>query len=202
MTKALVSDISQYAASRDEFAALFDRPIAFQRCFVPIAGTITGALMLSQAVYWSQRTRNPERWFYKSHREWTEETGMTRKEQETARKRLVSNGVFECALRGVPATTHYRVNFGRLAYLLREAAAASVAQKRTTGCANSDNKMLPNGTTISETTSDTTTEKLARGSVLLTEEQKAELAETEKEIRAYKARNKFKRDAGCDPDMD
>ncbi len=39
---------------------LLDRPIAFYRVFVMITGSVTGALMLSQAVYWSKRTDDAE----------------------------------------------------------------------------------------------------------------------------------------------
>ena len=66
----------------------FDRPIAFHRCFVTLTGSVTAALMLSQAMYWQKRTKDPEGWWCKTVEEWTEETGMTRigtgKRPETA----------------------------------------------------------------------------------------------------------------------
>lgn len=74
---------------------LLDRPIAFQRCFVTLTGSINAALMLSQAVYWSNRTEDADGWFYKSRDEWTDETGLTHEQQESARKRLLGAGVWE-----------------------------------------------------------------------------------------------------------
>jgi hypothetical protein len=65
--------------------------------------------MLSQAVYWSKRTRDNDGWFWKTQQEWHDETFMTRSEQETARKKLRDNGLIEEELRGLPARTHYRV---------------------------------------------------------------------------------------------
>ena len=88
---------------------LLDRPIAFHRCFVTITGTVTAALMLSQAVYWSKRTKE-DGWFYKTQEEWTEETGLTRGEQDEARKRLKSYGYLDEKRQGMPARLHYRVN--------------------------------------------------------------------------------------------
>lgn len=89
----------------------FDRPIAFHRIFVSLTGSVNAALMLSQAVYWSKRTRNPDGWFYKSGKEWEEETGLGRWEQEGARKTLRGTGIWEENLRGVPATVWYRLDF-------------------------------------------------------------------------------------------
>jgi hypothetical protein len=69
---------------------LLDRPITFHRCFVDIPGSINAALMLSNAVYWTNKLpEERDGWFHKSLEEWTAETGMTRREQDTARERLI-----------------------------------------------------------------------------------------------------------------
>ena len=97
---------------------LLDRPIAFHRCFVDLAGSITAALMLSQAIYWQQRTRDPDGWWFKTRDEWQEETGLGRREQETARRKLRKLGVLREDLRGVPAQLWYMVDEIRLFELL------------------------------------------------------------------------------------
>ncbi len=66
--------------------------------------------MLSQAIYWTPRTKDPEGWFYKSQKEWEEETGLTRSEQEIARKQLKQTGFWQEKLKGVPATLYYCVD--------------------------------------------------------------------------------------------
>jgi hypothetical protein len=93
---------------------LLDRPIAFHRRFVTLTGSITAALMLSQALYWQRRCKDPEGWWYKTRDDWAEETGLGRYEQEGARKQLRKLGVMQEHLRGVPATIWYRVNEERL----------------------------------------------------------------------------------------
>lgn len=118
---------------------LLDRPIAFNRTFVDLGLGITGALMLSQCVYWSTRTKDSDGWFYKTQSEWTEETGMTRREQETARKKLVSKGYVEEVRRGVPCKTYYRLDREAL-----EAALMQVAQKRHSSMAESANQECTN----------------------------------------------------------
>src|SRR5688572_90399 len=87
------------------------RPVAYYRVFARIAGGATAGLMLSQAWYWTQTeiVRKRGGWFYKSAREWQDETGLTRREQETARKKLKARGLIEERLKGIPATINFRI---------------------------------------------------------------------------------------------
>lgn len=123
-----------------QFLQLVDRPIAFQRSFVRLGVGITGALLLSQIVYWQNRMEG--QWFYKTQTDLEEETGLTRYEQEGARKKLVSCGVLEEAKRGIPAKLYFRVNQERLEELLvGENQHAGMGKTNKQGCgisANSD----------------------------------------------------------------
>lgn len=96
---------------------LLDRPIAYHRCFVPFGG-VTGAVLLSQAIYWSSRTSNESGWFWKTRDEWERETGLSRREQESARKRLVGHGILIEERRGTPAKLYFKVDFDQLEELL------------------------------------------------------------------------------------
>lgn len=90
---------------------LLDRPIAYHRVLVSFAG-VTGAVLLSQAIYWSKRLSGDRGgWFFKTRDEWTEETGLSRYEQEGARKALKSLGILEEKLEGIPAHLWFKVNF-------------------------------------------------------------------------------------------
>ena len=114
---------------------LLDRPIAFHRCFVRLGIGITGAVMLSQAVYWSNRTGDSEGWFFKTIGEWEEETGLTRREQETARKNL--KGILDSELRGIPARLYFRINWLALEKSLNN---DSLAESAKQGFPNPPNK--------------------------------------------------------------
>lgn len=130
---------------------LFDRPIAFHRCFVRITHSVDAALMLSQAMYWSDRTSDDEGWFYKSQKQWEDETGLSRSEQEVARKTLRSCGFWQEKLAGVPATLYFRVD-------------CRILQTRLQGfsilvCENPQTRLQDSANiTSSEITSETTTE--------------------------------------------
>ncbi|VEF14627.1 MULTISPECIES: hypothetical protein [Stutzerimonas stutzeri subgroup] len=141
---------------------LLDRPIAFQRAFVSLGAGITGALMLSQAIYWSKRTDNADGWFYKTMEEWQSETGMTRSEQESARKKLVSAGVLEEMKKGVPCRLFYRVNMDAIrANLIAENSHSSLQDSSKQGCRKAASKPGGKPLAITETTAEITTETTA-----------------------------------------
>ena len=154
---------------------LLVNPIAFHRAFVELAGSVTAGLMLSQALYWTKvfNERAPLRygWFYESAREWEAQTGLTRREQETARKKLIKCGLLEEKLRGIPATLHFRVNLKLLSEQLAalpptRVSAKLVAPNGQTGVAESakparteaPNQFGGKRQTISETSSETSSE--------------------------------------------
>ena len=89
-------------------------PIAFNRAYRRLTGSTVAALMLSQAVYWTLRTNDDEGWFYKTRTEWEEETGLSRSEQETARRILVATSFWEEEARGLPRRMYFRVNLDEL----------------------------------------------------------------------------------------
>jgi hypothetical protein len=101
------------------FLRLLDRPIAFHRAFVDLTESVGAALFLSQAVYWQKRIpETPDGWWFKSQADWTDETGLSRREQESARKCLKCLGILQEQRTGVPAKLMYRVDNDRLSTLL------------------------------------------------------------------------------------
>ena len=94
---------------------IFGRVIAFHPALVDLTGSVTSALMLSQAIYWTKITDDPDGWFWKTGDEWREETGMSRHEQDGARKKLRAldyDGapIWYENLKGLPAKMYYRLD--------------------------------------------------------------------------------------------
>ena len=89
---------------------VFDTPVSFHRCLVPVTGGVTSALMLSQAI-WTTQSLEPcaDGWFIRSQEQWTQETGLSRWEQETARRALRRSGLLEERRVGMPARLCFRV---------------------------------------------------------------------------------------------
>ena len=86
--------------------------IIFYPIFKQITGKTSAALFLSRAWYWKDNPAAQRRdgWFYKSQKEWEQETMLTRTEIETARRICKGLGLMDEKLKGVPATLYYRVN--------------------------------------------------------------------------------------------
>ncbi|MFW1967319.1 DNA-binding protein [Acinetobacter guillouiae] len=150
--------------------AMNDQPIAFNKHYVFIGCGINGALMLSQLVYWTARTKNSDGWIYKTQHDWTMETGLTRKEQENARKKLKDLSFLKEMKRGVPCKVYFKVERENLYKALIEYSESLdssqyapngqsslnetgelVGTKRT-------NSVAPNGQSITENTTENTTD--------------------------------------------
>lgn len=96
---------------------VFDTPVSFHRCLVPVTGGVTSALMLSQAI-WTTQSLEPcaDGWFIRSQEQWT---------QETARRDLVRTGLWEECLRGIPPSLVARIRLDCLLALLTDDASAA-----------------------------------------------------------------------------
>ena len=93
-------------------ALLSDRPIAYHPMLAKIFGGVQAGIFLSQLCYWSARSHDPDGWVYKTREQWQDETGLTRAEQDTARRHLRTCGVLhEKKRRGLDRTVHYRVDY-------------------------------------------------------------------------------------------
>ena len=102
------------------------RPIAYNVNVARITRDIKATLFLSQLIYWTRVGVDVERnagWIFKTREQWSHETGLSRREQESARTHLLALGLIQEIRAGIPARNCYRVvpkNLGaRLAELLR-----------------------------------------------------------------------------------
>ena len=125
-------------------ALLFDRPIAYHPLLARITGSVNAGVLLSQFLYWTPRTTDPDGWFWKTGDEITDETALTRKEQESARKLLKRSGLVTEVRRGVPARLFYRVDMTRLTCALGEIKSSPNGE---TGCDQRGNQDPPRGAT-------------------------------------------------------
>ncbi|PMK03352.1 hypothetical protein [Vibrio sp. 10N.261.55.A7] len=111
--------------------------------------------MLSQSIYWSRRT-NASGWFYKTQCEWEEETGMTRRELDTARKKLRQIGILEEKKQGVPCRIFYRINEPNLVAQLEQTSLAQSAKQCSTNAPTSTAQNRQTKTEITQRLPETT----------------------------------------------
>lgn len=91
-------------------AEFFTRPIAYHPIVAKAFGSVNLGILWSQLFYWSDKTRDADGWIYKTQKDLYDETALSRREQDTARKIGKELGVLEEKLAGNPATLHFRVN--------------------------------------------------------------------------------------------
>jgi len=86
--------------------------ITVPRLFVKITGELNQAVLLSQCIYWSDRTNRTDGFFYKTADEFSDELGISPRQVRYAAERLEEAGFITMEIHranGSP-TTHYRVN--------------------------------------------------------------------------------------------
>ena len=96
---------------------LLGRHIAFHRRLVDLTSSVKAALLLSQSIYWTRHVRDIARnggWFHKTTEQWAIETGLSPKEQASAREVLRNLALLDDQRIGIPARLHFRLRLDEL----------------------------------------------------------------------------------------
>ncbi len=91
-----------------------NRIVAYSPDLARAVGGATIGLFLSQLLFLSDKGSNPEGWVYKSEAEMGKETGLTKREQQTARRKLLSLGIIAIMRGGWKNTYHFKVLWEKL----------------------------------------------------------------------------------------
>jgi hypothetical protein len=91
-----------------------NRVVGYSPDLAKIVGGATTGLFLSQILFLSDKGANPEGWVYKSEQEMGKETGLTKREQQTARRKLLALGVIAIMRGGWKNTYHFKVIWEKL----------------------------------------------------------------------------------------
>lgn len=122
--------MSRFRGFGDVFMQLAEeRPVAYYPKLVKVAGSVNAAIFLSQLGYWTPKASDPDGWVYKTQVEWEAETGLTRWEQETARRQLRERGILTEIKRGMPARLFFRIDVDALTASWDEAFNAQDVEK-------------------------------------------------------------------------
>jgi hypothetical protein len=91
-----------------------NRVVGYSPDLARMVGGATTGLYLSQLLFLSDKGANPEGWVYKSEAEMGKETGLTKREQQSARRKLLSLGVITIMRGGWKNTYHFKVIWEKL----------------------------------------------------------------------------------------
>jgi hypothetical protein len=90
------------------------RVVGYSPDLARMVGGATTGLFLSQLLFLSDKGANPDGWVYKSEQEMGKETGLTKREQQTARRKLLALGVITIMRGGWKNTYHFKVLWEKL----------------------------------------------------------------------------------------
>lgn len=93
-----------------------ERHFAIPRVYVELVSDFNTAILLNQIVFWSDKSKRKDGYFYKTYVEWEEETTLTEYQVRRSSKVLKDMGIVETVLKkanGSP-TLHYKVNMDKL----------------------------------------------------------------------------------------
>lgn len=93
-----------------ETLRLLGRPIAYHPKLAKLLGSVNAAILFGQLVYWSDKT-NHELGIYKTAEQIEEETGLSPKEQKTARAKLVKLKVLTETHRRLEHRLYFKIDF-------------------------------------------------------------------------------------------
>lgn len=97
------------------------RPIAYYPNLRKITGSTVATIFLCQFIYWEGKQADKENgWIYKPQNELEEETGLSRYEQETARRHLRERGLLYEEKKGLPCKLYYKIDYEKLDELWNE----------------------------------------------------------------------------------
>jgi hypothetical protein len=116
------------------------RVVGYSPDLARMVGGATIGLYLSQLLFQSDKGANPEGWVYKSEQEMGRETGLTKREQQTARRKLLSLGVIAIIRGGFRNTYHFKILWEKLYQII-----AGIQRPQNVPTAKSES--APNGTT-------------------------------------------------------
>ncbi|MGE7546078.1 DnaD domain-containing protein [Sporosarcina newyorkensis] len=88
-----------------------DRVITVPKIYVELTGDLAEAILLNQIVFYSDKSKRTDGFFYKTHRDWTEEVCLTERQIRHATKKLKEKKLIETKVlkaNGAP-TTHYKL---------------------------------------------------------------------------------------------
>lgn len=90
--------------------------LTIPKIYVELTGDLTTALLLNQIVFYSNESERNDGYFYKTYKEWEEETLLTERQVRNSVNKLKKMGLVETKVmkaNGSP-TVHYKLDFDKL----------------------------------------------------------------------------------------
>ncbi|PGT35645.1 hypothetical protein COC97_24530 [Bacillus anthracis] len=128
--------------------------VVVPKLFIKLTGDLTTAVLLNQIVFYSDKSKRTDGYFYKSHKEWQEEICLTKRQVSYSTAKLKEMGLVNTKLmkaNGAP-TLHYKLDYDKLVDWIVTNCNNGKSQNVTMDCNNMSQS-------LTENTTETTTKK-------------------------------------------
>lgn len=139
--KEVMDIISQFVGQHNIITA--------PRALVKFMGSINSAIFLSQIIFWSDKGKDPEGWFYKTVKELMEETGLSEYQIRSETQKCIKKNLIKTKVKKVNGnpTLHYFLNVDALSIglfsFLRKETSVSKETINTEDYIHTSNTPLP-----------------------------------------------------------
>ena len=151
-----------------------ERHITVPRVYLEMLGDFNTAAFLNQLIFWSDKTRRKDGYFYKTYTEWNEELLLSEYQVRRSAKILKEEGFIDTKLKranGSP-TLHYKVNMDKLS----ESILKKLKNRNLTNLSN-DSEVSSVSLTVDDTVDEQTVDSNTSRSKLKFETHHLKLAE-------------------------
>lgn len=109
---------SQYDEVRRVLAQLsgHDRIVTIPKLYIEMTGDLAESVLLNQIVFYSDKSKRNDGFFYKTYDDWSKEVCLTERQVRYSAKKLIDKGLIETKVlkaNGSP-TVHYKLRFDNL----------------------------------------------------------------------------------------
>jgi hypothetical protein len=165
-----------------------NRVVGYSPDLARAVGGATTGLFLSQLLFLSDKGHNPDGWVYKSEAEMGKETGLTKREQQTARRKLLALGVIAIMRGGWKNTYHFNVIWEKLYQVIAGSQRLqTVPTEKSKPIQNVSSQTEQNVSTEPEQCQQNVPKKRPQNVATLYRENKTEIKQTEKTDRENQA---------------
>lgn len=124
--------------SASDLMRTIGRPIAYHPALARMVGGVNAAIFLSQLIYWDERMEDAELGVYKTAEQWEAETGLSVREQTTARRQLRDRGLITETHKRIEHKLYFKLDRGAFDRLIAGAGEAENPEQQYVDSLNAE----------------------------------------------------------------
>ena len=155
--------------SASDLMRTIGRPIAYHPALARMVGGVNAAIFLSQLIYWDERMEDAELGVYKTAEQWEAETGLSVREQTTARRQLRDRGLITETHKRIEHKLYFKLDRDAFDRLIAGAGEVENPERQNVDSRNAETQFGNSESANTETPKAPSPNHLKRSSLIKTE---------------------------------